>query len=108
MGKKSTRPGRANKDVHEAIREAAQALRNGPLDGYRAAGEYPELEALLRFARKKVEDSAPKVVEFEGRRYWLRCRMAIELQVFDHPTSLEPLLTGALINEDPFGHAPGH
>lgn len=108
MGKRSKRPGRAARDLHAVIREQAEHLKAGP--GFRIsdADTYPECAALLHAGRKHVESSIPAAFVFEGRRYYLRVCLALQLDVFDSPGAADPLVRGATVNAETFGHAPGH
>lgn len=108
MGKRSRRAGRAARDVHAAILAAAEALKAAPTFGVRDAEEVPELAELLHAARAAVQRSVPSAFEFEGRRYWLRVRLATQLDVFDSPACAAPLVCGAYLSTEDFGHAPGH
>ncbi len=108
MGKRSKRPGRAARDVHAVIREQAAHLKATPGLLISDADDYPECAALLHAARKQVEATIPAAVTFEGRRYWLRVRLALQLEVFDTPGAAEPLLAGATATREGFGHVPGH
>jgi len=108
MGKQSKRPGRAARDVHAIIREDAATLKATPRPGMRDADSMPEVAALLAASRRAVEGSIPSAVVFEGRRYFLRVRLALQLDVFDSPGAAEPLVRGATFSFDDFGHAPGH
>lgn len=108
MGKRSKRPGRAARDVHAVIREQAAHLKATPGLQISDADDYPEAGALLHAARQRVESSIPSAVHFKGRRYWIRVRLALQLEVFDAPGAAEPLLVGATVTHEGFGHAPGH
>ncbi len=108
MGKRSKRPGRAARDVHSIIREQAEQLRHVPRPGMREAAELPEVAALLDAARRAVEGAIPSALVYEGRRYFLRVRLALQLDVFDSPGAADPLICGATVSSEDFGHAPGH
>lgn len=108
MSKRSKRPGRAARDVHAAIRSAAEALQRSPHVGFRDADELPEVAELLHAARDAVQRSVPQSFEFHGRRYWLRARLCVQFDLFDSPGAGEPLVCGASLSTDDFGHAPGH
>lgn len=96
------------RDVHAAIREQAETLRTAPRPGVRDADEMPEVAALLAASRRAVESSIPSAVLFEGRRYFLRVRLAMQLEVFDVPGAAAPLVRGATVSTENFGHVPGH
>lgn len=108
MGKASKRPGRASRDIHATVREHAERLKAAPQFGTRDADELPEVAALLVASREAVERSVPAAVVFEGRRYYLRVRLAMQLDVFDSPGAGEPLIRGAAMSSEGFGHEPGH
>lgn len=108
MGKRSKRPGRAARDVHAVIREQAERLKSAAQAGMRDPDDMPEVAALLAASRAAVESSVPSAVVFEGRRYFLRVRLALQLDVFDSPGAGEPLLQGATMSSEDFGYVPGH
>ena len=94
--------------IHEAIRREAERIRSLPRGGYSLAHEVPELAALLNAARGAVDASMPAGFEFFGRHYFLRCRLAVQLEVFDEPAAARPLVAGASLSAESFGHVPGH
>lgn len=108
MADDSKHPGRAAPDIHAVIREAADELRRRPAFGLSDASKLHELAALLLSARAAVADAAPKSFEFHGRPYYLRVRMALQLEVFDAPGDSAPLVCGASLSMDEHGHVPGH
>lgn len=108
MGKTSKRPGRAARDVHEAIRLAALALKTSGRNGLRNAAEFPEVDALLRTCREAVAVGIPRFVQHKGRTYWLRVRIGATFEVFAAPGDAEPLVVGASFSSDEHGHRPGH
>jgi hypothetical protein len=108
MGKASRRAGRASRDIHAAIRDHAAALRAMPRAGFREADELPEVAALLAACRRAVEAAIPGSVVFEGRRYFIGCRLMVAFDVFDGPGAAEPLIRGASASLEVFGHRPGH
>lgn len=108
MGKRSKRPGRAARDVHAAIREQAERLHAAPAPGIRDAEELPEVAGLLGAARQAVESSIPRSFVHFGRLYYLRVRLALQVDVFDSPAAGFPLVRGATFSCEDFGHAPGH
>lgn len=108
MGKASRRAGRRARDIHEAIREQAARLKAAPEPGCRDADEVPEVAELLAACRQAVEAAVPSAVVFEGRRYYLAVRLVTAFDVFDAPGAAEPLVRGATLSFDVFGHRPGH
>jgi len=108
MSKPSKRPGRAARDIHEAIRRQAAALRAAPVAGASDAELFPAVAELIEACRVAVGDAVPRSIVFEGRAYWLRVRLAFALEVFDSPTAPEPMLRGASYAADLHGHRPGH
>lgn len=94
--------------IHQIIRREALRLRSLPPGGYSLPNQVPELAALLQAALTAVEGSTPAGFEFYGRRYFLRVRMAVQLEVFDEPAAAAPLVVGASLSEEGFGHVPGH
>lgn len=108
MGKQSKRPGRAARDVHAAIKLQAAAARSATSFGIRDAEETPELAALMRSARGRIEAGLPSAFEHEGRTYYLRTSLVMQFDVFDAPGAGEPLMSGAVFSTESFGHAPGH
>lgn len=108
MGKASRRAARRARDIHEAIRDHAARLRAVPEPGCRDADEVPEVAALLAACRRAVEAAIPSAVVFEGRRYFLAVRLVTAFDVFDAPGAAEPLIRGAALSLDVFGHRPGH
>lgn len=108
MGKQSKRPAREARDVHAAILAAAERLKSSGRTGFREAAEFPDVAALLYAIRDAVAEGVPRSVVFEGRRYWLRVRLAVQIDVFASPGDAEPLLRGASFSTDDHGHRPGH
>jgi hypothetical protein len=108
VGKRSKRQSHAARDVHGAIREAAAALQSSPHVGFRDADELPEVAELMHAARIAVQAGVPRSFVFEGRRYWLRVRLAVQIDVFDSVGAGEPLIRGASLSTEGIGHAPGH
>lgn len=108
MGKPSKRPGRAARDVHALIRDEAERLRQAPEFGIRDAEELPAVAGLLHAARQAIESAVPSAFWHEGRRYYLRAALAVQLNVFDAPGAAAPLVRGATFSSEGFGHAPGH
>ena len=108
MGTQSKRPGRAAREVHEAIRADADALKQSGRIRMRDASEFPELSALLYACRDAVTAGIPRFVHFKGRNYWLRVRLSTELDVFAEPGDAAPLVRGMNYSNDEHGHAPGH
>jgi hypothetical protein len=108
MGKQSKRPARAAREIHERIREAAEAMRRSPTFQMRDADEYPEVAALMTACREAVEASVPKSVVFEGRTYWLSVSLNLMLDIFGAPGEARPLIRGATFSTDDFGHRPAH
>lgn len=108
MGKRSKRPGRASRDIHAAILADAATLNASERFGIRSAADFPELAELLEACRAAVAASVPRYVTFKGRTYWLRVRLAVQLDVFAKPGDAHPLVRGASLSTQEFGHAPGH
>lgn len=108
MGKRSKRPGRESRDIHDAIREAAELVRRRPAGGMSDAAELPALAALMDAARDAIDARVPSGFEFHGRRYYLRSRLAVQFDIFDGPAAAVPLVCGASFSLKEFGHAPGH
>lgn len=108
MGKSSKRASRASRDTHAAIRQHAARLKAAPVSGLRRTQAIPEVDALLRACQVAVEEAVPAAVVFEGRRYFLRVRMSLQLDVFDTPGDAEPLIRGVTFSSEGFGHVPGH
>ena len=106
MGKPSKRPGRAARDVHTLIAEQAATLRHAP-PGLADASEFPEIDALLHAGREAVAAGVPRFVFFKGRNYWLRVRLAVQLDVFAHRSDATPLLCGLSFSTEDTGHEPG-
>ena len=109
MSKRSKRPAREARDVHAAILAAAQVLKaaSGRV-GMRDGSEFPEVAALLHAARDAIAAQMPQSFVFEGRRYWLRSRLGAQIDVFAAPGYADPLLVGASLATDDYGHRPGH
>lgn len=108
MGKRSRRPAREARDVHMAIRAAAESLKTSERCGFRDASELPEISDLLHAARDAVASGVPRSLVFHGRQYWLRVRLAAQFDIFAAPGDAEPLLIGASFSTDEHGHRPGH
>lgn len=89
------------------LAQAAQ-LKASPGLRISVAEDYPETAALLHCCRRRVEASIPSTVMFEGHLYFLRVRLALQLDVFDSPSAAEPLISGATASAEDFGHVPGH
>ena len=64
--------------------------------------------ALAHAAQRKIEAAMPSTFEHEGRTYYLRTRLTIQFEIFDAPGVREPLMRGAMLLPDQFGHVPGH
>ena len=108
MSKPSKRPAREAREVHAAIREAAAQLKAAPAPGFRDAGTFPEVSALLSACREAIAAGVPRFVLFRGRNYWLRAAVAVQVDIFDSPTAAEPPLRGAAFSAESHGHRPGH
>jgi hypothetical protein len=108
VGKQSKRPGRAARDIHAVILAQAAELKASPGLRISDADDYPELAALLHCCRRQVEAGVPSAVSFEGHRYFLRVRLALQLDVFDSAGAAAPLISGATASAEDFGHVPGH
>lgn len=95
-------------DVHERIRLEAEAVRADRLSIFAAPRKYPALLALLESAMQAVESSIPVSVDHEGRRYWVRLRIAAaELHIHDSPGEAVPIVR--VMGEGRWaGHRPGH
>ena len=106
MGKPSKRPGRAARDVHALIAEQAAAIRHAP-PGLTDASEFPEIDALLHAGREAVAAGVPRFVFFKGRNYWLRVRLAVQLDVFANRSDATPLLCGLSFSTEDAGYQPG-
>lgn len=102
------KPAGAPRDVHAAIREAAASLKASTRTGFRNADEFPEVSALLHAGRDAVAATVPRSLEFEGRTYWLRVRLAAQVDIFDAPGDAVPLVSGVSFSTTDHGHAPGH
>lgn len=108
MGKKSKRPARAARDVHAIIRADAEALKATAESGVYDAEQFPELAALLHAGREAVSAGVPRTMLYKGRNYWLRVRLAVQLDVFAQPGDADPLVRGVSGSTDDYGHAPAH
>ena len=108
MSKTSKRPGRAARDIHATIRADAEALKASPHVRMRNGEDFPELNALLYACRDAVVASLAQSVIFEGRRYFMRCRLTMRLDVFANPGEADPLASAVNFSSEPRGHAPGH
>ncbi len=108
MGKPSTRPGRKDRDIHEAIRTAALLLRCLPAGGVSDANAQPELAELMRAARAAIDASLPASFEFHGRRYYMRTRVLAQFDLFDSASSAAPLVSGIDADSREIGHVPRH
>ena len=108
MGKPSKRAGREARDVHEAIRADAESLKGAARFGMRDADEFPELAELMHAGREAVAAAVPGSLVFKGRTYWLRARLAVQLDIFAAPGDAAPLVSGLSLSTDDHGHAPGH
>jgi len=95
-------------DIHAAIRATAERLRERKAFGLRDANELPELAELIDAACAAVAGAVPKAFDFHGRPYYLRVRLALQLEVFAAPGDAEPLVCGASFSMEGHGHAPGH
>lgn len=104
MGKQSKRAGRAARDVHAAVRTAAEFLKSTGRTGVRDANEFPEVAELLHACREEVAKGVPRTIVFAGRTYWLRVRLAAIFDVFDTAAAAEPLLRGASFSSDEHGY----
>ncbi len=108
MGKQGKRAGRDARNAHERIKAQAKAAREAPRPGMRDAEETPALAALMSSARRRIEAAMPSTFEHEGATYYLRTRLALQLEIFDVPGAAEPLMRGAVFSLQGFGHEPGH
>ncbi|CAG9932428.1 hypothetical protein [Candidatus Nitrotoga arctica] len=113
MKNSSTRKSKARTgqtgNVHERIQsESKQAKKSHSFMPY-DADETPALAALLTDAFKAVIEALPTKFEMEGRVYWVRCSIGLaRVDVFDNPTTSQPLIRGIVGNQDAFGHNPVH
>lgn len=107
MSKSSKRPGRAARDVHETIREQAAIVRTLPA-GIGSAGQFPELDGLLSAAADGVRAGVPRTIHYVGRKYWMRARLVMQIDIFDSPGAGAPLVEGFNISTKEYGHEPGH
>lgn len=96
-------------DIHDRIQaEAKQAKISHAFMPY-DADQTPALAALLTDAFKAVIEALPTKFEMEGRTYWVRCSIGLaRVDVFDNPTTSQPLTRGIVGNQDAFGHNPVH
>lgn len=108
MGKRSKRPNRTAQDLHATIREAAERFNKAPVFGVRGADESPEVAELVAAARTAIEATMPTAFEFHGRRYFLRVRLGLQLDIFDTPGAALPLVRGTSFSFEWVGHAPAH
>ena len=108
MAKRSKGPGRKAQNVHATIREHAAALNATPGFGVCDADEFPELAALLTASRAAVGAGVPRIVFFKGRNYWLRVRLAVQLDIYEQPGDALPLVQGMSFSTEDHGHAPGY
>lgn len=108
MGKRSKRPGRATRDVHERIRETADTLHRAPHFRVRDAAELPDVQALMTATMRQIEDAIPASVTFEGVTYWIRCELAARLAIYGEPGTAAPLIEGLAFSSRSAGHQPGH
>lgn len=108
MGKPSRRPSREARDIHAAIRTAAAQLAGAPVPGLLSATSFPELNALLEDASLAVERGVPTAFVFHGRTYFLRVRIAAQLDIFDSAGAGQPLVCGAVLSNKDVGHTPGY
>lgn len=98
----------AAQDAHARIAEEAQRAKDAPEPGLNEQG-YPAVNALMRSARTSIGNAMPASFVHAGRQYW--CRVSIVgaiLEVFDAPTTGEPLATTFFGSSDEFGHVPFH
>lgn len=108
MDKRSRRPSCNAHDIHSAIRAAAAQLAGSPFTGVLDAASFPELNALLDEASRAVEGGVPTAFVFHGRTYFLRARIAAQLDVFESDGAARPLISGVVFSRENVGHAPGH
>lgn len=108
MGKQSKRPGRAARNIHERIKATADGLKAAPGFGVRDADELPELAALLDAGKAAIAAAVPRSFVFEGRTYWLRCCLAVQIDIFSEPGDGAPMVQGFSMSSEGHGHAPGH
>lgn len=110
MGKRSSRKPHPRKaaNVHEVIQAQADKLRQAPAFGVRNADELPAVGALLQAGREAIEATVPASFVFCGRTYYVRARLAVQLDVYAGPGDAVPLVRGASFSTEGFGHAPGH
>lgn len=101
-------PGGNADDAHAAIRAEADKARSLPPGGVSNAQKWPALETLLAAGRAAVESSVPASFDHMGRCYFLRVRLAMQLDIFETPGAAAPLVRGASLSDEGFGHAPGH
>ncbi len=108
MGKRSRRPGRAARDVHKAILDAAALLRDQPAPGALHAADLPEVAALLDAAKSAIGETVPRSFLFEGREYWLSARLVIAMDIFGSSGDSVPLVRGLSFSLTDHGFRPGH
>lgn len=108
MSKRTRRPARSNRDIHQAIRDAAIEVRSMPEEGFAPVASV-ELADLLRAALQAVESAAPSTLEHHGKTYRIRTQLAkLHILVFDSVETATPLVTGRAFSTCWTGHAPGH
>ena len=108
MGTPPKQSGGDADDAHAAIRDEADKARRLPAGSFSNAKRWPALHPLLTAGRTAVEASIPTSFDHLGRRYFLRVRLAMQLEIFETPGAAVPLIHGASISPEGFGHAPGH
>jgi len=101
-------PGGKADDAHAAIRAEADKARSLPPFLASKARQWPALDALIAAGRGAVEGSIPASFDHKGRRYFLRVRLAMQLDFFENPGDAAPMLSGVTLSAEGFGHAPGH
>ena len=108
MGKPPNPPGGNAYDAHAAIRAEAEKARSLPPFLASKAGQWPALDSLIAAGRTTVEGSIPASFDHKGRRYFLRVRLAMQLDIFEGPGDAAPMVIGATLSAAGFGHGPGH
>ncbi len=96
-------------DVHARIASEAAQLQATRHPQVRDAESLPALRGLLDSAHAALERGIPARFDHAGRTYWLRVSVGMaRLDVFDQPTTPQPLARALVGSFEEFGHQPGH
>lgn len=104
MSDAAKQTGSAGADVHGRIRAESERLKAAAVFGFHQPQDVPELSALLNAGFDAVAQAVPKRFDYEGRAYWIRCRLAVQLDIYEEPGDRSPMARGAIASAKDCGY----